>query len=79
MHRHLARLITLALLLSTRLVAQQNATVQGTVLDESRSVLPGVTVTATEINTGYQAIAVTLEDGRYRLENLPPGAGQVAH
>ncbi len=35
--------------------------------------LPGVTVTATEIGTGYQSIAVTLEDGRYRLENLPPG------
>jgi len=73
MHRHIPWLITLALLLSTRLVAQQNATVQGTVFDESRSVLPGVTVTATEINTGYQSIAVTLEDGRYRLENLPPG------
>ena len=30
MHRHIPWLITLALLLSTRLVAQQNATVQGT-------------------------------------------------
>ena len=38
-----------------------------------RGVLPGVTVTATEISTGRQSIAVTLEDGRYRLENLPPG------
>ena len=73
MHRHIARLLALALLFATPLVAQQNATVQGTVLDESRGVLPGVTVTATEINTGRQSIVVTLEDGRYRLENLPPG------
>ena len=58
---------------ATPLAAQQNATVQGTVVDESRGVLPGVTVTATEINTGRQSIAVTSEDGRYRLENLPPG------
>ena len=54
MHRHIARLLALALLFATPLVAQQNATVQGTVLDESRGVLPGVTVTATEINTGFQ-------------------------
>jgi len=73
MPRHIARLIALALVLAAPLAAQQNATVQGTVVDESRSVLPGVTVTATETGTGYQSIAVTLEDGRYRLENLPPG------
>jgi len=77
MHRHIARLLALALLFATPLVAQQNATVQGTVLDESRGVLPGVTVTATEINTGFQSIVVTLEDGRYRLENLPPGRYKV--
>ncbi len=62
-----------ALLLSTTLLAQQNATVQGTVVDESKGVMPGVVVTATEISTGRQSTAVTEADGRYRLENLPPG------
>ena len=38
-----------------------------------RGVMPGATVTATEVATGRQSVAVTSEDGRYRLENLPPG------
>ena len=46
---------------------------QGTVVDESQGVLPGATVTATEINTGRQSLAVTAADGRYRFDNLPPG------
>ena len=62
-----------ALLLSATLAAQQNATMQGTVIDESKGVMPGVVVTATEISTGRQSVAVTEADGRYRLENLPPG------
>jgi hypothetical protein len=66
-------LIAFAFLLPPSLAAQQNATVQGTVVDESQGVLPGATVTATEISTGVQSLAVTTEDGRYRFDNLPPG------
>jgi hypothetical protein len=62
-----------ALFLPLYLAAQQNATVQGTVVDESKAVMPGATVTATEITTGRQSIVVTSGDGRYVLENLPPG------
>lgn len=61
------------LLLSTAPAAQQNATVQGTVLDESRAAMPGTTVTAIETTTGREAFDVTREDGRYRFDNLPPG------
>jgi hypothetical protein len=71
--RALSCLSVCALMLSVTLAAQQNATVQGTVIDESKGVMPGVTVTATEISTGRQSVAVTEADGRYRLENLPPG------
>ena len=60
-------------LLPTSLAAQQNATVQGTVVDESQGVMPGATVTATEISTGRQSVAVTTEEGRYRFDNLAPG------
>ena len=59
------------------LAAQQNATVQGTVVDESQAVLPGATVTATEISTGVQSVAVAEADGRYRFDNLAPGRLQA--
>jgi hypothetical protein len=66
-------LIALALLLPSSLAAQQNATVQGTVVDESKGVMPGVTVTIAESSTGRESIAITAVDGRYRFENLAPG------
>jgi hypothetical protein len=65
--------LSLCAVLSVTLIGQQNATVQGSVIDESKGVMPGVVVTATEISTGRQSVAVTEADGRYRLENLPPG------
>ena len=53
MFRNLRLLIAFGLLLSAATAAaQQNATVQGTVADESQAVLPGTTVTATEVSTG---------------------------
>src|SRR5688572_21449901 len=63
----------LVLILSATAVAQQNASVQGMVMDESRAAIPGTTVTAIEVSTGRQSFEVTREDGRYRLDNLPPG------
>jgi hypothetical protein len=55
------------------MAAQQNATVQGTVIDDSRAVLPGATVTVTQVSTGRQTVALTNENGRYRFDNLLPG------
>jgi hypothetical protein len=57
--------------------AQQNATVLGVVTDESKGVLPGVTVTATDLGTGRVASAVTDERGEYQIRNLPPGRYSV--
>src|SRR4051812_39945698 len=51
----------------------QVATVTGTVTDETKAVLPGATVAATNIATGGQALGVTDERGEFRLLNLPPG------
>ncbi|MEQ1756950.1 MAG: TonB-dependent receptor [Vicinamibacterales bacterium] len=73
MFRHVGLLFVLALLLPASVFAQQNATVQGTVTDESKGVMPGVTVTMTEASTGRQSLVVTEADGRYRFENLTPG------
>ena len=57
--------------------AQTEATVSGTVTDDSQAVLPGVTITATEINTGRQQVAFSDERGTFRLPNLAPGRYRI--
>ena len=51
----------------------QDASVNGTVIDETKAVLPGATITATNLATGGTSIAVSDERGTYRLLRLPPG------
>ena len=70
-------LVCALMLLPTNLFAQQNATVQGTVVDEQKAVMPGATVTMTEAASGRQSVAVTAADGRYRFDNLAPGQYQL--
>ena len=53
--------------------AQATAQLNGTVRDESGGVLPGVTVTVTQTNTGLVRTTVTDENGGYLLTNLPTG------
>src|ERR1051325_987251 len=55
----------------------KDASVIGTVADETKAVLPGATVAATNIETGRQTSAVTDEHGQYRLLRLPPGVYKV--
>ena len=79
MHRGVAccsrgALIVLLILLTVRASwAQATAQLSGTVRDESGAVLPGVTVTATQTDTGLVRTAVTDETGGYVLTNLPTG------
>ena len=47
--------------------------ITGTVTDKSAAVLPGVTVTATNVDTGVGTTAVTNADGIYLLPFLTPG------
>jgi hypothetical protein len=61
------------LLTATAAWAQATAQMNGTVRDESGAVLPGVTVTATQVDTGATRTAVTDETGAYLLPNLPTG------
>jgi hypothetical protein len=51
--------------------------ISGTVEDADGSPLPGVTVTATNTETGLQVVGVTDEQGFYRLLNLPTGSYNV--
>ena len=53
--------------------AQGTAQLNGRVTDESGAVLPGVTVTATQTDTGATRTAVTDATGCWVMPNLPIG------
>jgi hypothetical protein len=77
LRRLLSSGIFLAFVLFAHLAYAQDASMNGTVADETKSVLPGATVTATNLQTGGQSTAVTDERGSYRLLRLPPGTYKV--
>ena len=55
-----------------------NGTIEGTVADSSGGVLPGVTVTVTNVDTGLERSLVTNIEGQYRGLLLPLGQYKVA-
>ena len=57
---------------------QGTASIRGAVTDEQGAVLPGVTVVATEQNTGNFREAVSNADGSYFFSGIRPGRYQVA-
>jgi hypothetical protein len=70
----------IALALSTTAFAQSqaiNGTIEGTVTDNQGGVLPGVTVTVTNLDTGDRRTVVTNERGLYRAPLLPLGRYRV--
>jgi len=76
----LRRLCALALVAVCALTGQAfaqsqaiNGTIEGTVKDGSGAVLPGVTVTVTNTDTGTQRVVVTNEDGVFRAPLLQLG------
>ena len=52
-------------------------TISGTITDETQAVLPGVSITANNLDTGASREAVADDEGRYRLPNLALGTYQV--
>ena len=51
--------------------------IEGRVLDPNGAAVPGVTVTATNQQTGFEKTATSDEEGNYRLIVLPPGTYRV--
>src|SRR5439155_10971312 len=49
----------------------------GSASDETKAILPGATITATNRDTGAQSSAVTDERGQYRMVRLPAGTYRV--
>jgi outer membrane receptor protein involved in Fe transport len=58
-------------------VAQESATVTGTISDETNAVLPGVTVTALNTSSGRIVTGVTSEAGQYEITGLFPGPFRI--
>ena len=61
------------LLAATNVWAQATAQINGSVVDSSGAVLPGVTIVAVQTDTGFRREAVTDDSGSYALLNLPIG------
>jgi hypothetical protein len=72
-----ASVVVAVVLLGSPQALAQEATVVGTVVDESGAMLPGVTVTATNLATGREYVAVTVERAEYRLLALPAGRYKI--
>jgi hypothetical protein len=71
----------LVLVMTTAVAGQStaiNGTIEGTVKDDQGGVLPGVTVTVTNVDTGDTRTVVTNESGLYRAPLLPLGTYRVA-
>ena len=65
--------VAVLLLTSAPAWAQATAELNGRVTDESGAVLPGVTVTATQTETGFTRTVVTGGDGNYLITALQTG------
>jgi hypothetical protein len=70
--RLVAIFLSLSVTFPSALAFAQEASVIGTVTDDTRAVLPGATVTATGLETGVQTVGVADANGQYRLR-LPAG------
>ena len=71
--RNLSTVAAILLLTTAPASAQATAELNGRVTDESGAVLPGVTVTATQTDTGLSRTVVTDGTGSWVLPNLPTG------
>ncbi|MDQ3280772.1 MAG: carboxypeptidase regulatory-like domain-containing protein, partial [Acidobacteriota bacterium] len=76
--RWLAVLCLLGLTAAPAFAQIDKASIEAVALDQSKTPLPGVTITVTRPETGYTATAVTDSSGSARFPALTPGEYQVA-
>ena len=78
---HRVLLLSLAVLAifagTARAQGRAEGSIAGTVTDETKAVLPGVTVTAVNPATGFTREAVTDAEGKFNLVALPPASYEV--
>ena len=75
--KHVVALVAILLLAGTAQAQQGTAEIRGRVVDQQKAVLPGVTVTIRNQDTGMYRSAVTTGDGTYFLGGVTPGVYAV--
>jgi hypothetical protein len=74
-----AAIVLLCFAVSNTTFAQTgNASVGGFVQDPTQAFIPGVTVTATNTQTGVTSSVVTNESGTYTIQTLLPGTYKIS-
>ena len=72
-----AAFLLLSVFFTNTFAQTTNATLGGTVSDPSRALIPGVTVTATNTQTGIVTTVITNETGAYQFASLQTGSYKV--
>jgi hypothetical protein len=75
--RKISVFLLLSVFLLPFLAAQTTGTISGTARDQSGGVLPGAEITATHLDTGSVRTAVTDDQGRYTIPELPLGDYEI--
>ncbi|HWP83558.1 MAG TPA: TonB-dependent receptor [Terriglobia bacterium] len=80
MKYRLVAFVLLLLVLSIRSIHAQltTGTISGVVTDPSGAIVPGATVTAKNLGTGFSRSTISGATGRYDLPNLPVGSYEVS-
>src|SRR5262245_56050514 len=65
--------LLLLISLPLQIPGKVSASIGGTVADPSGALIPGVEVTATNVNTGISTMQLTNEAGAYQIPSLQPG------
>jgi hypothetical protein len=74
---HRLTMLVLVVMVTASSVYGQEASIVGTVMDQSKAVIPGATIMATDLETGRQFTAVSDERGEYRIPGMTPGRFKV--
>jgi hypothetical protein len=78
MSRRFVFVLCLSVLLVVNAIGQETGMIGGVVTDSSSAVVPGATVKATEVSTGFVRTTTTDGDGRYIFPNLRPTQYEVS-
>src|SRR5499427_5758015 len=70
-------LLTLFLVCVPAFTQSSNGSLSGTVSDAAKALIPGVTVTATNTETGVVSTGISNESGTYNIPSLLPGVYKV--
>ena len=70
-------LFLFVLVLSGNVLAQSNSTISGTVTDATSALIPGVSIKATNTETGVVSAQISNEAGAYNFPSLQPGVYRV--